>query len=246
MKENQLKSTIFEQEEEQRVAVNRQGQNYPLTGVKTVFSYCNEADKYVGKVVSQMKQKRKFRYPLYVEAVIADLAAEVDEYMSSVNVFTEYYANKTQMFRASPYYQKKPWYDWAICRFKQPDGFNDVDLPIHLRCFVDLRLLPAQNNTRYRPGIYCLAETVRPNPDAEQHKISRLFLPYLKSEGELTAHKVSILPVNDVMGPTCVIPDLKHPSRRAYLRLINRSDWPHLLEHWIHAPHYQEHNEAPF
>ncbi len=246
MNKNRSKSTIFEQEQRNSAAAGkRQGQHHPLTGVITEFSYCNEADQYVGKVFSQMKMKRKYRYPPHVEAAINDLAAEVEEYMPSVNVFSEYYANTTQTFRASPYYQKKPWYDWAIYRFDTPDGFDDALLPIHLRCFVDLRLLPPENNTRYRPGIYCLAETVRPNPEAEQHRISRMFLPYLKSEGQMTANKLSILPITDIIGPTCVIPDLSHPSRRAFLRLINRSDWPHLLDHWVHQPFFKEHNEPP-
>lgn len=247
-RENRNKSKIFLQAElKQANTSTKKPKKYPLTGVSTHFSYCEGESRYVGKVRSQMKRKNKFVYPKYIEGAIADVAAEVDEYLPfGLTVFTEYDHPNDVRYRASPYYQGKPWYDWAICRRPGAgEGFNDQVLPVHLRGFVDLRDLPAQNTTKYAPGIYFIGENVIPNPDIHFHHISQLFVPYLKVQGHNLGNKMVIQSVNDILGATCVIPDIAHPSKRAFFQLIPRQEWPDMLEHWVHSPFLQEHNEPP-
>jgi hypothetical protein len=107
-----------------------------------------------------MKKKHRYRYPQFVVDAVANLAEEVSEYLGNLSVFSELKLNEQgQTFRAAPYFQGKPWYNWAMSGVgEQIEGFEHCVVPVHIRCFVDLTFLPAENPTKYVPGLYMIAK----------------------------------------------------------------------------------------
>lgn len=217
---------------------------YPnLTGVKAVFEY-DEENGYGYEVKSSMNRKNRFRYPPYIVGAVADLAEEVSEYAPSLTVFSELQLTEGVLFRAAPFYQGKPWYDWAMARVgEQIEGFEQRVVPVHIRCFVDLNFLPDDNTTKYAPGCYMIVEPTRLNPDAEEIGLSDLFVPFLKDEAPNAPNKVVFLPVANITRTACVIPDTKHPSQRAFLRVRPMEEWANLFQTWVHSEHAVVHQE---
>ncbi len=218
---------------------------YPnLTGVRAVFEYDMENEGYRYQVKSSMYRKNRFQYPQYIVDAIADLAEEVSEYSNTLTVFSELQLIEGQLFRAAPFYQGKPWYDWAMSRVgEEIEGFDQRVVPVHIRCFVDLNFLPAENTTKYTPGCYMIVEPTRLNPDVEEIGLSDLFVPFLKQEAPNAPNKVVILPARNITMPACVIPDTKHPSKRAFLRIRPMQEWANLFQGWVHSEHAVHHQE---
>ena len=75
--------------------------------------------------------------------------------------------------------------------------------------------------------------------------MSDLFVPYLKKEGPNSVNKVETLSVETIFGPACLIADLDHESKRAFLRLRPMREWAELYESWLNAPHFRQHEETP-
>jgi hypothetical protein len=148
-----------------------------------VFEYDEENEGYEYKVKSDMKRKHRFLYPQYIVDSIADLAEEVSGYSTNLTIWLELQLTEGQLFRAAPFYQGKPWYDWAMSWVEeQIEGFEQRVVPVHIRCFVDLSFLLAENTTKYAPGCYMIVEPTRLNPDPEEVGWSDIFVPFLKEE----------------------------------------------------------------
>jgi hypothetical protein len=220
---------------------------YPnLTGAKALFEYDEEKEGYVYKVVSSMKRKTCYRYSQNIFDAVSDLAEEVSEYVEKLTVLSELQLTQTQKFRAAPFFQGKPWYDWAMARVGQPiEGFEQRVVPVHIRCFVDLSMLPAANNTKYSPGYYMMVEPTRLNPDAGEIGLSDLFVPFLKEEHPNYPNRMEILPVANITATACVIPDTMHPSKRGFLWIRPLREWAILFESWVNTDHEMEHDEPP-
>lgn len=222
-----------------------------LTGVRSVFTYDEKNEGYSYKVHSSMKRKHKFEYPTEIVDFLSDLAEELvkhaavlPQFDGDLTVYSEFLNDKGQRYRASPYFKGKPWYDWAMSRVgEQIEGFEQRVVPVHIRCFVDLTFLPAANPTKYRPGLYLVCETTRLNPDAAEINQSDLLVPFLKIEGQESFNKLSILPIENIVSPVCVIPDLGHPTGRAYFRVRPLSEWSGLFQKWLNSPLLREHQE---
>ena len=75
--------------------------------------------------------------------------------------------------------------------------------------------------------------------------MSDLLVPFLKEQGNHGAgfNKMVMLPVENIVSPVCVIPDLGHPSKRAYFRVRPVEDWGGLFESWLNSPFSREHQE---
>ena len=206
-----------------------------LTGVRADFGYVG--DRFAMTALhTAMKKKHKFQYPPSIVQVLEELANDLADYASCLPVHSELIIGN-QTYRASPHFQGKPWYDWALYRRPRVnEGFTERIQPVHLRCFVDLSFLPIQNTTKYNPGIFMIAETVKVNQSLEELIQSDIFVPYLKEAGEFLACKAELLEVGRISGPACVIPDLGNPDPRAFQAVRSASDWPNLFERWIHQP----------
>ena len=89
-----------------------------LTGVKVRFFY-NDEGHFVYRVKSKMKRKSRYQYPDYVAHLLEMLAAEVGQYTDELVVFSEMDFPCGQIYQASPFFQGKPWYDWAKMQVAQ-------------------------------------------------------------------------------------------------------------------------------
>lgn len=215
-----------------------------LGGVRAVFMYDQEEAGYKYKVFSAMKRKSRYRFPQEIADAIADLAEECTEYAQSLSVFSELHHPNGPNYRASPFFQGKPWYDWAMCIVgEQIEEVTPRIVPVHIRCFVDLTFLPANNNTTHSAGLYMIVEPTRLYPVANEIQMSDLFVPFLKEEGLLTSNKLLLLPVDRIVSPTVVIPDVGHPSKRAFFRVRPMAEWSSLFEAWVNSPHMLDHQE---
>lgn len=215
-----------------------------LGGVRAVFMYDDEEGGYKYKVFSAMKRKSRYCYPQEIADAIADLAEECTEYAQSLSIFSELHQPNGPNYRASPFFQGKPWYDWAMCIVgEQIEDVMPRIVPVHIRCFVDLTFLPTTNNTTHSAGLYMIVEPTRLYPVASEIQKSDLFVPYLKEEGLLTPTKLLLLPVDRIVSPTVVIPDVGHPSKRAFFRVRPMAEWNCLFEAWVNSPHMLDHQE---
>lgn len=212
--------------------------NGPVTtGVKAIFRYNNEGI-FVYQVQSSMKRKQRYQYAAYVVDLVANLAAEVSEYTDELVIHSELDLPAGQKYRASPFFQGKPWYDWARMQLVEPpEGFNPLIVPVQIRGFVDLTFLPDNNTTIYSPAIHLLVEPTRLNPDLQDLQRSDLFRPYLKDDHYDSVIKMAVLPIGWLHGPACVIPDLSHPTKRGFLSVRPMSEWAVLFENWAHTAH---------
>ncbi len=245
-RQNQLRSDRFVEEETKMAATpDKKARNKTaLGGVRAEFWYDDEEGGYTYKVYSTMKRKSRYRYPIFIVDCMADLAEECAEYIDVLTVSSELHLPTAQTYRASPFYQGKPWYDWAMCRVGEPiEGFEHRIVPAQIRCFVDLTFLPEDNTTKYLPGYYMVVEPSRLNPEVEEIQMSDLFVPFLKDEGVNSVNKLELLPVERIVEPACVIADVGHPSKRAFLRVRPMAEWARLFEHWVNREHAVAHQE---
>ena len=224
---------------------NKKSKNQPcLGGVHAEFAYDDEEDGYQYKVFSAMKRKRQYRYPKFIVDAIADLAEECSQYTRTLSVFSEFYQPNGAKYRASPFFQGKPWYDWAMCKVgEQIEGFTQREVPCHIRCFVDLSFLPATNTTTHSPGFYMIVEPTRLNPSLQEVQMSDLFVPFLKEEGVCSPNKLLFLPVDRIVSPTVVIPDVGHSSKRAFFRVKPMSVWSTIFQRFVNSDHMFQHQE---
>lgn len=243
---NQHKSgLILEKERKKAVSSPKKQSDHPnLTGVKATFWYHEGKEEYVYKVESDMKRKNRYRYGQEFVGCIADLAEEVHDYVNEVTVFSELHLPDGSKFRAAPYFQGKPWYDWSIARVGPViEGFEQRKVPVQIRAFVDLTALPPENETKYKPGFYMIVEPSRLNADMDELKRSDLFVSYLKETDNNGGIKREILPIENIESVACVIPDIAHQSKRAFFRVRPLSQWAEFFESWVASEHITPHVE---
>ena len=75
------------------------------------------------------------------------------------------------------------------------------------------------------------------NADLHDVRRSDLFVPHLKDENYKSVLNMAVLPVGWPNGPACVIPDLLHETKRAFLSVRPMSEWAILFENWVHTAH---------
>ena len=123
------------------------------------------------------------------------------------------------------------------------EGFELRLVPCHIRGFVDLTFLPAENNTKYSPGFYMVVEPTRLNPDLDELRRSDIMSSYLKETNPNGSTKIQILRIDRIDSPACVIPDVAHNSHHAFLRVRPRSQWSELFQVWLNTEHVIAHEE---
>ena len=228
-----------------------------LTGVKATFWYEeaeNDAEscwKYT--LHTQMANKRKYKFQPQVLSAIKDVGNEVSDYLEEIKVHSELQVpnedKSWQTYRASPHFMGKPWYDWAMLCVRDNVNHPDAVMPGHIRAFIDLRDLPQDNLSGYKPSIYMIVETVKRNADPEETNFtSQLFEPYLKKRARVKgtnrwAKAVEIICLDKLEGPACVIPDLDNKHESAFIRVLPWHEWAELFGAWLDYEHTQEFDE---
>jgi len=206
------------------------------TGTKIRFFYSYDSDGYSYTVNSQMKDKWKFKLDDQLLAFIGKVFTQLDDDdpKRTLALFTEHKRNG-QIFRASPFFQDKPWRDWVII-----DWGTEGQLQAQIHLFVDLRNIP--DNSPYVPSTYAIIESAKPNKTHQEKKLqSELFLPFLKehngidSSGKIT-RKFHLVDTDAFLAPATVIPDIGNPNKAAYLWLRGRSEWKNGFIRWLRRP----------
>lgn len=247
-RDGQHKSDRFIESKQKQFAsaTGKRARNKPfLTGVKAEFWYDEDKECHVYQVISSMEGKNQYKFTTEVVNAVSDLAFEVSEYVELLSLFSEYVIPNGPTYRCSPYFRKRPWYDWAMCWCgEEIEGFEQHINPVHIRCFVDLTGLPVENNTRYSPGVYMIVEPTRLTPVREELEMSDLLIPFVKDAGQHSANKMDVFSVNRIVGPAAVIPDVGNENGRAYLRVRPVEDWAVLFQNWVNSDHAHPHTES--
>ena len=213
-----------------------------LTGTKTrFFKVKDQNNQWNYEVLSRMQNKHKYHYPEEVLELILALAEDqlgefVDEFYAYAElcVFTGEEETKLekQIYRASPFYDGKPWNDWAILEL------GESERPAQLMCFLDLTNLPEENPSPYNSSYYAL---IRPAAALEDDRSSEFFSPYTKmidnTEDGSVRTRIRFAEVDLITGPVILIPDLDNPNPRAYLRMMRRTEWTNSFEEWLMSEH---------
>lgn len=233
-----------------------------LTGARAQFFYRTTLDepRWVYRVHSSMKNKQRFVYDPMINKMIVDLAIKLNESCGLQELWThtelrvpvDNKLGKSQVYRASPYHDGKPWLDWAMCNLhvNKGDPAHLKYMPCHIQCFIDLTTLPALDDEdkareqgKILPGMCALVHTSTFHEEDGQKNWSQLFEPYLKdlanngTDVSLEHPQVEFIHVNQILEPTAVIPDLDHPSKRAFHRLVPRCEWADQFDDWLRESH---------
>ena len=242
--ENQ--STFTQQEEgqeaeegEQQLANNQEAE-HDNTGTRADFFYDEESDQFLYKIYSRMKQKDRFKLDQQLVEYLGKIMDELGAVVKKLPIFTEHIRHE-QMFRGSPIFLGKAWRDWVMI-----DWGDDLILPGHIACFVDLSEIPP--NLAYEPGIYAIIESAnlkQVGRNSPEHELSQLFVPYTKQYKRFDANgkivrRFWIVDVESFHAPTTLYPDIGNRNRAAFLRMEPRSTWARMFSDWLGTPHARE------
>ena len=137
-----------------------------LTGTKTQFFFDEITAPGVvrHKVFSKMRSKDKYRYDYQTFSGLCEILEFYKEDFndspnfyaySELKVHNELYEKGRIVYRASPYHEGRPWYDWGMFNLSTVDA-PDVDdwVAGHIKAFVDLTNLKVWNDDGRAPGLY--------------------------------------------------------------------------------------------
>ena len=105
------------------------------------------------------------------------------------------------------------------------------------------------NRTKCEATIYLIVETVKLNMDATEQAInSELFTPYLKCKRRVPGSQqwersIQVWPIDKLIGPCCVIPDVGNRNKNAFLMVRPMKEWGDILSLWIMDEHTKKFEE---
>jgi len=225
-----------------------------LTGAHTTFFRHPQTNEWVYRVESKMKDKDKFQYDKMTLAVIIETCERLSDHKEEFEVYTEldvFTDGLKQKYRVSPFFEGKPWYDWADIDFSEDDDEDDqyseydyVESPCQFRAFIDLTGIPEdlpESEWRIGSGIKAFVERATPNPDITEKDRSDFWEPYMKVESQAKGfedcNEQFCVSVTDITGTAVLIPDLDNFNTRAYLRLAPMTEWPEMFNDYLNNPH---------
>ena len=200
---------------------------------------------------SSNKDKQRMRLEEYTYFMLTELlescyqlVKKLDVY-EELKVFDENSDNRTQIYRASPMYEGKPWCSWAIFDLSVSEEQRwQRNMPCQIKAFVDFSQLPpeAESSVGLSPGVYALVEVTCPNPDIQEHRRSKLWCPILKKATTMTSFAntnclMDLVSIDQLRGPATVVPDHGNEDNRAFLRLVRPTMWKDLFNEWLRAEH---------
>ena len=217
-----------------------------LTGVSVRVSLDNEGS--VVQVVGECPNKKQYKHSESVLSAVGGILMECAEHLKALKVHDCIKLHNgpedSQIYRASPLCQGKPWYDWAMFDLRGPseeDWNSKTRVPCQIRCFVDMRCLSllAAQETQYKPCVYAVVEPTAPDENILEQRRSAIWKPHVKKAHSLVPNEnqTLILPVSRIVEPAALIPDHGNLNKRAYLRLTRRKYWAELFENWLDEEH---------
>ena len=221
-----------------------------LSGVLCNILYDFVLDDWCCNLETLMAKKKKYVYPQPMLVLLQDMAGTVAEWLEPLPVRSELVLPGGQTYRASPHSFGKAWYDWGLFSYKDESTGEKMVLPAHIKAIVDLRRMKMEaNRTKYEPTIYLIVETVKTNQAQNELEIaSDLFTPYLKCKRRIPGSQswertTQIWPLDRLLGPTCVIPDVGNKNPNAFLMVAPMKIWGDILSLWINGEHTKEFEE---
>ena len=223
-------------------------------GVKWTVS----KEKHTGKVKtinhSCAKAKQDSKLDPHTLEAVGELLEYCSDYLDKlfvheeVRVYHESEDNKSQIYRASPSYLGRPWYDWAIFDLSEAETPNlQTHVPCRIKCIVDLTSLPmdSQEGIGRAPGLCLIAEPTKPNDDPQEKYRSEFWSAWVTEPSTAvgaasTKSKLEVIPISKLLGPTTVVPDLGNSNKRAHLKLLRPKHWGTLFASWLNDPHERQ------
>jgi len=145
---------------------------HPIHGTWCHFFYSDDEEKWVHKVQSRMHDVHKFKLEPELCACLSEIIGQLGNGVETLSLVTEH-KRHGQIFRATPWFLKKPWRDWVTV-----DWGDDALLPGQIWIFVDLRDIP--QGLIYEPGIYAVMESSTKRTVPSETSLSQIFAPHLK------------------------------------------------------------------
>ena len=153
-------------------------------------------------------------------------------------VCTRYHDEHGNLFRGDPDFMGRPWRDWVWI-----DWGDDGVLPNKIWGFVDLRLLPKENDLRcgglhgIYPTFYAIVESADVVKKKNVANRSELFVPILKSvgtnrQGDVNSLEFYLADTHAFDGKAVVIPDVGGPPN-GYFLLRPRGKWREDFVRWL-------------
>ena len=221
-----------------------------LTGPSVVFYYSRDSEVLIEEENnSDSTGKDQYIYDPNTLAFITNLAADLCndngiEHVMAYGTLKVAFSNKreenSQLFHAMPFFQGKPWNDWAIFDLSDPESETPTAnnyVPAQIKCFLDFSDLPEDNAIMRPPGIYAIIEPSRPNADENEIWWSNLFDPIHKQAcpvpGFEEYNRQELVSIDRILHPATVVPDHENPNKRAYLRMIPMSVWSKMFDDWL-------------
>ena len=204
------------------------------------------------QILGRSMHKRNTRWSTQLVAFLNDLQKLVIDYIpeKELPVLTEHKRGDV-MFRGHPNHRGQgPWKDWALVDWGGGYGV----LPSHIWCFVDLKGLPSGRSTleyggiQLQDGVHAVVEVAtydeEPDEEAQNEDVvpSDLFVPLtlevnaIDENGEVTARKFCLAPVEAIVGPCIVIPDVGGFTN-GYFQVKPRREWKDEFIAWLKSPH---------
>jgi len=221
-----------------------------LTGAKAEFYKNPITGSWGYRVHSEMQNRERFVYDEWTEASLLELAQYLEPFSEWIWTYTELSVkgegsgDARQTYRASPYYEGKPWQDWAMFDLSVEHPLRDY-VAGQIMCFVNLSAIPENNPLNYAPGVYAIIHPA--TPVVEGDELSEIFKPYTKGLSEtdegVPYTTFEMVNVNTIIEPCACIPDLDHENPRAYLLMKRRGQWTDTFEAWLNEPHAREFDE---
>ena len=225
-----------------------------LGGVRWTVSKIRDTLEF--EVVNNSSNKAKQRISLeeYTYFVLTEILERCSKLVDKLYVYEELRVfddnndNGSQIYRASPMYEGKPWYSWAIFDLSVSEEQRwQRQMPCQIKAFIDFTELPpdAEPSVRLSSGIYALVEVTYPNPNIQEHRRSKLWYPIRKKESDLTSFASSncameLVSIDQLVGPTTVVPDHGNEDNKAFLRLVRPTLWKDLFNEWLRSEHTRE------
>ena len=222
-----------------------------LGGVKWTVSKIRGTSDMEAVNKSNNKAKQHISLEEYTYFILTEMLERCSHLLNKLDVYEELRVfdessdNHTQIYRASPNYEGKPWYSWAIFDLSVSEEQRwQRNMPCQIKAFVDLSELPpeAEASVGLCSGVYALVEVTYPNPDIQEHRRSKLWYPVLKKASPMTSFAstnclMELVNVDQLLCPATVVPDHGNEDNRAFLRLVRPDFWKELFNEWLRSEH---------
>jgi hypothetical protein len=212
-----------------------------LSGARVEYRFADPTcSRSTYRIYSKMQNKHRFKFDTDLDEFLLNNCLKSmpgEDGNKRLNIYTEHTRNGI-VFRGTPYYRGKPWRDWAWILYDEEDGGPS---PVQIHCFLDLRKLPEDpgdgsvHRMHCGPGIYAVIEGCKAKTDKKEVDMSEIFVPWTKVFKSNGKRQFYLCEVEEFADTACLIPDLHHKNKGAYLQLLPKKVWIYSFEEWLRS-----------